>query len=115
MTLARIETPLRFSDRTIYMQFLKPHTKKWFAAFARLNPWQAALTMELLRTAPSSDVCSFCGAKPAHDYCLSGTTPKTQTTCRLCDDCVRVRKASFREKITSVHDHENCGGLIRAS
>jgi hypothetical protein len=89
------------------MHFLKPHTKKWFAAFARLNPWQAALTMELLQTAGTDHVCSFCGAKPARDYRLTKaeSANKAPDIFRLCVSCVKVRKKSFREKVLSFAKH----------
>jgi len=83
------------------MRFLKPHTKKWFAAIARYNPWQAAVTMEYFRTAASANFCSFCGDKPARDYSLRGPLSKIMTY-RLCDRCARVRHESFREEVVAL-------------
>jgi hypothetical protein len=103
------------------MQFLKPHTKKWFAAVARFNPWQAAQTMALLQTARTRDVCSFCGAGPAAIYSLSknDTEQRESGTFRLCRNCIEVRQRSFGERVLSfvgsAARRSNYASLRRAS
>ena len=74
---------------------LVPHTDEWFAALSQWNPAQAMMTRMVLRTAGRPDVCSVCGDDPARDYRLDEEyrPPSGVDTLRLCDDCLRIRRA----------------------
>lgn len=77
------------------LAILRPHTPEWFEALAVWNPVQAACTRRVIETLGTSDVCSICGDAPATDYRLEGghRPPAGVDTLRLCDDCVRIRRA----------------------
>ncbi|MGA2750380.1 MAG: hypothetical protein ABSG59_16520 [Verrucomicrobiota bacterium] len=79
---------------------LKPHTKKWFAAFAKWNPWQAALTFNIVKSARSAAVCSYCGVKRVRDYLVVNTRLENERSAlfRLCEDCALSRQKNFGEK-----------------
>ena len=75
---------------------LTPHMPEWFAALDSWDPPQALMTRKIIELTGRTDVCSVCGDDPARDYRLEeGHRPAGGVdTLRLCDDCVRIRRAS---------------------
>ena len=74
---------------------LVPHTPAWFLALQTRNPAQAAMSWMVTERAGSLEVCSVCGDDPASDYKLDkpGLPADAVTTLRLCDDCLKIRRA----------------------
>jgi hypothetical protein len=74
---------------------LRPHTPEWFEALEVWNPAQAEHTRKIIQLAGDPNVCSICGDDPASDYRLEeGYRPAAGVdTLRLCDDCLRIRRA----------------------
>jgi hypothetical protein len=68
---------------------LDPHTPLWFAALMRINPRQAALTVDALTMAGRDDACSICGDCPApiYEVCEPPYVPL-----RLCADCWTIQR-----------------------
>ncbi len=75
---------------------LTPHTPEWFAALEQWDPPKAMMTRKIIELAGRTDVCSICGDDPASDYRLEEEYRPAggADTLRLCDDCVRIRRAA---------------------
>ncbi len=82
-----------------FMAHLTPHSKEWFAALAKVNPQEAAHTKQLLKSAKTPDVCSFCGGEPTRDYQVTNKWfgGNQQATYRLCQDCLSLRATTEGE------------------
>jgi hypothetical protein len=76
-------------------RILRPHTQEWFEALGLWNPAQAAYTRAVIEATGNSNVCSICADDPAKDYKLDEgySPPAGVDTFRLCDDCLRIRRA----------------------
>jgi hypothetical protein len=70
---------------------LRPHTAEWFVSLREWDPKQAAMTEAAIQVAGSLDVCSVCADETVCDYVLLSFPPAGPGTCRLCDDCFRIR------------------------
>jgi hypothetical protein len=79
---------------------LVPHTEDWFAVLFKQNRHQAQMTRRFIELGGSADVCTFCGDMPARDYKYTGQGVQVGTvlTCKLCDDCLAIRKVQFDEE-----------------
>lgn len=75
---------------------LTPHTPEWFAALEQWDPPKAMMTRKIIELTGRTDVCSICGDDPASDYRLEEEHRPAggADTLRLCEDCVRIRRAS---------------------
>jgi hypothetical protein len=75
---------------------LTPHTPEWFAALEQWDPPKAMMTRKIIELTGRADVCSICGDDPASDYRLEEEHRPAggADTLRLCEDCVRIRRAS---------------------
>lgn len=74
---------------------LTPHTSEWFAALEQWDPPKAMMARKVIELTGRTDVCSVCGDDPASDYRLAELCRPAGgvDTLRLCDDCVRIRRA----------------------
>lgn len=75
---------------------LTPHTPEWFEALEQWDPPKAMMAQKIMELAGRTDVCSICGDHQPRDYFLEGkhTPAGGVDTLRLCDDCVRIRRAN---------------------
>ena len=83
------------------MKHLIPHSKEWFAAFAGMDPQQAAATKKIVKAAGAENVCSLCGDRPASDYEVADKwfDPDTPVTYRLCEDCLSTLATNEGERL----------------
>jgi hypothetical protein len=90
-------TSVRISEDR--MTNLTPHSKEWFAALAKVNPQEAAHTKQIVKSAGTPDVCSYCGGEPARDYLVTNKwfTGSIPATFRLCEDCLSLRATNEGE------------------
>jgi hypothetical protein len=90
---------------------LTPHTPEWFTALEQWDLPKVMMTREIIRLSGRLDVCSVCGDDPASDYRLAeGHRPAGGVdTLRLCDDCVRIRRAGG-EPFMLLSEDEQIGG-----
>ena len=79
--------------------YFTPHTPEWFRAQKAFAPAKAAMTQVAVRFGANLNVCSICGDEPAQDYQLIDEFMEDDAlaTIRLCDDCLRIKKAIHRE------------------
>lgn len=93
------------------MACLTPHSKEWFAALARVNPQEAAHTRQIIKSAGSSDVCSFCGSIPARDYQVLNRwfTTSVVATFRLCEDCLSTRATTEGDQMAALSAEVDLG------
>lgn len=83
------------------MKHLSPHSKEWFAALARFDPQQAAVTKKIIKSAGNDHVCSLCGDRPACDYEVADKwfDAESPVTYRLCEDCLSIRATNEGERL----------------
>jgi len=91
---------------------ITPHSDEWFAVLERWDPAQAMMTRQVIRMTGRTDVCSVCGDDPAADYRLpeQHRSAGGVDTLRLCDDCVRIRRAGGEPFFALATDEGRSGG-----
>jgi hypothetical protein len=86
------------------MNYLTPHSEKWFEVLRRASPEQAGHTEQIILLAGKTEVCSVCGDTPASDYEVAGVffQKDTPATIRLCADCRDMRARLQGEKVIPI-------------
>jgi hypothetical protein len=107
MALRQLGPRFTFRDMAHY---LKPHSEEWFAALTKLEPTQAAHTMQIIELARKPDVCSACGDSPARDYEIVKRlfAKEVPATIRLCSHSRR------RGQLMRLYAELGLSGIIRS-